>query len=388
MEKDYNALDELAPAMPAAWYIDADQYQRELDAVWKKNWLFVCPGQSLAEIGAYKTFSIGDQHAWVVRREGGELAAYYNNCRHRGSVLLTESEGCLSGGSVYCPYHRWRYDLDDGSLISTSSFKDPQGFDKTEHGLFHIAVQEWNGLVFLNFDAAADWQPASIFSSNRQELEKFSIEKLVLGHHWEHVVACNWKTFWDNFNECLHCPGVHRELVKMVPIFKRGLMEPQDHPDWREHIDDLDPAFRGGVREGVETFSMDGSAQGYALAEGLTDEDRKRGVTYVDSVPAVYIGAHADHVRTVRILPLGPESMALSVDWLFHAQALEDPNYDISNVTEFAKRVLEEDGVASELNQRGMHAAPMLRGVLMPEEYDLKKFKEWVEQALAKHESR
>ena len=74
--------------------------------------------------------------------------------------------------------------------------------------------------------------------------------------------------------------------------------------------------------------------------------------------------------------------MQLSVDWLFHAEALEDPNYDMANVTDFATMVIEEDGVASELNQRGMHAAPMQRGVLMPEEYDLKNFKEWVENAL------
>ena len=38
--------------------------------------------------------------------------------------------------------------------------------------------------------------------------------------------------------------------------------------------------------------------------------------------------------------------------------------------------------VACELNQRGLHAAPMKQGVLMPEEYVLKRLHEWVREHL------
>lgn len=388
MSKDFNALDRAEAGMPTTWYYEPAQYARELEAIWKRHWLFLCPGPVLAQEGDFQTLSIGDQNVWVVRRANGELAGYYNSCRHRGSLLLTDKCGHLPIDSIHCPYHRWRYDLNDGSLISTSSFAEPEGFDKSAHGLYRIAVQEWNGLVFVNLDPTAQWQPEKVFSSNWAELEKYAIGDLVAGQHWDHVVDCNWKTFWDNYGECLHCPGVHRELVKYVPIYKKGLLDERDRPDWRENIDNPDPAFRGGLAEGLETFSRDGTAQGYAIAEGLSEEDRKRGFTYVDSAPSLYIGAHADHVRTVRILPLGPEQMLLSVDWLFHAAALEDPNYDTSNVTDFARQVIEEDAVVSELNQKGMHAAPMKQGVLMPEEYELKSFKEWVENALRLYESR
>ena len=127
MGDDYNALDRIEQGLPIDWYYDPTHYQRELDAIWKKNWLFVCPGPVLREVGDYKTVSLGDQHIWIVRRDGGQLAAYYNNCRHRGSVLLTEPEGNLASGSIYCPYHRWRYDRDDGSVRSTSAFRDPEG---------------------------------------------------------------------------------------------------------------------------------------------------------------------------------------------------------------------------------------------------------------------
>ena len=50
------------------------------------------------------------------------------------------------------------------------------------------------------------------------------------------------------------------------------------------------------------------------------------------------------------------------------------PHYDRSNIIDFAKTVMEEDARARELNQRGLHAAPMTHGVLMPEEYLLECF--------------
>ena len=50
------------------------------------------------------------------------------------------------------------------------------------------------------------------------------------------------------------------------------------------------------------------------------------------------------------------------------------PHYDWPNIIDFAKTVMEEDARARELNQRGLHAASMTHGVLMPQEYLLERF--------------
>ncbi len=81
-------------------------------------------------------------------------------------------------------------------------------------------------------------------------------------------------------------------------------------------------------------------------------------------------------------MPTGPESIEVQVEWMFQPEALADPEYDISNITEFLKQVLTEDGEISEVNQRGMHSAPMKQGVLMPEEYDVKNYRDWLLAAL------
>lgn len=28
-----------------------------------------------------------------------------------------------------------------------------------------------------------------------------------MGHRHERVLDCNWKVFWENYNECLHSSG-------------------------------------------------------------------------------------------------------------------------------------------------------------------------------------
>ena len=43
-----------------------------------------------------------------------------------------------------------------------------------------------------------------------------------------------------------------------------------------------------------------------------------------------------------------------------------------------------EDAAVSELNQQGLHSLAHERGVLMPEEYALKAFHQWVAAALAR----
>ncbi len=380
--KDYNALDVAEKTLPVAWYFDPDHYALELERVWYRQWIYVCRSEEVATAGDFRTLTIGTQPVFVVRKEDGGISGYYNSCRHRGSILLTGTRGRLRSRRISCPYHRWCYAPEDGRLLGVSSFAEPEGFDKTDFGLHRVAATEWRGCIFVNLDASAEFTRQA-FGHGYDELRNFPLEELVLGHVWEKPIQCNWKAFWDNYNECLHCPSVHPELIEMVPIFKRGLLDARDRPDWRDKEESREPKYRGGLREGAETFSRDGSAQGYARTNGLSADDLARGVTYAGVLPSVYIGMHTDHARIVQILPLGPESILMKIEWLFQKEALADPTYDISNITDFAKTILTEDAMVCELNQKGMHARPMNEGVLMPEEYELKAFKGWLLEALA-----
>ena len=377
----YNALKKAEPGLPASWYYDPAQHALEMKSLWRSNWLYVCRSDDVHAPLSYRTFAVGDQNLVVVRAEDGALNAFHNACRHRGSLLCTEPCGRLSSKLLVCPYHQWAYSAEDGRLVRTTSFAEPEGFDRSDYPLFQVACAEWRGSVFIHLDPAAEFNADEVFNRSAETFQNFPLETMVTGHTWTTVIGCNWKTFWENFNECLHCPNVHPELVELVPLFTRRIINPKDVPDWPETQDNPDPKYRGGMRPGGETWSSDGGAQGHVIAS-LTPEDLARGHTYCSIWPNVFIGGYPDHVRIVRMRSLGPEETELKAEWLFEPETLKGGDYDMANVVEFGKLVMEQDAKACELNQQGLHAAPLEQGVLMPEEYILHRFHQWVRSGI------
>jgi glycine betaine catabolism A len=87
--------------------------------------------------------------------------------------------------------------------------------------------------------------------------------------------------------------------------------------------------------------------------------------------------------RAGSLRPLGPEKTELRAEYLFAAEALADPRFDLSNVVDFADLVMSEDAEICEVNQRGLRALPHGGGVLMPEEYRVHSLHEWIRAQLA-----
>lgn len=382
VQKTHYGLSELHDGLPAAWFYDAEHYRRELAAIWQRHWIYVCHENAIAETGAYRTVRIGDQNVVVLRSADGGLRAYHNACRHRGSMLCTAEDGRFKSKLIVCPYHQWSYAAEDGRLVKTTSHSEPANFDKAALGLFPVAVHSWRGCIFVHLEPEAAFDPAHAFDRSSESIDDFPLEDLVVIQRWRKTMACNWKVFWENFNECLHCPNVHPELSDLVPVYGRRISDPRDVAGWEDRIDDPDPAYSGGLRRGAETWSDDGSAQG-RLIPGIDEANRRRGQRYVTSYPGMFIGAYPDHVRTVRILPLGPEETEIVAEWLVPSETAADPNYDKAKIVDFAIMVMGQDAAASELNQRGLHARPFEHGVLMPEEHWVKSFHDWVRAALA-----
>jgi Rieske 2Fe-2S family protein len=376
-ERDpYNGLTQAEPTLPSSAYWDEAAYQLDLDAIWYKNWLLVCREADLAQPLAFRRFRIGTQDIIVLRDDTGALRAFHNTCRHRGSQLCQESEGRLKARLITCPYHAWSYSL-RGDLVRVPSKSLPDGFDKADHPLYRVALSVWRGFVFINLQEDAAGSAQASFDPASGNLGNWPLETLVAGHVLRKVMQCNWKIFWENFNECLHCPGVHKDLSQLVPIYGRGLMSRHDDPEWTRHADNDGPEFSGGLRAGAETWSSDGKTHGPVFS-GLTPAERAAGQTYATSLPSIFIVGHVDYVRTVRLVPLGPEQTELVAEWLFAPEALAAT--DIDNIIAFGTQVLEEDAAICEVNQKGLRSMRHAAGVLMPEEYELHRFHNWVRE--------
>jgi Rieske 2Fe-2S family protein len=376
----YNGLTEHTEGLPAETYFEPRHYERELQRIWYRNWVYVGRSRDLAQARAYRTFELGDQKVLLVRDDQGALQGFHNTCRHRGAALCRESEGLLRTGSIICPYHAWVYNL-QGELLRTSSRTHAAGFEVADYPLYKISVKEWNGFIFV---ALSGHPPPfeKVFDLPLNRLDAWPLAELVVGHVLLKTIDSNWKIFWENYNECLHCPGVHPKLSQLVPIYGRGLLEERDDPQWREHARDADPKYKGGLRSGAATWSSDGRAGRPFPA--VSEADRLAGHIYMTGLPSVFLVGHVDYVRVVRLLPLGPEKTELRVEYLFAPQTLADPQFDLRNVVDFTNLVMTEDAAVCELNQRGLRAAPHARGVVMPEEYVIRQFHEWLHAELAR----
>ncbi|MBX3569490.1 MAG: aromatic ring-hydroxylating dioxygenase subunit alpha [Rhizobiaceae bacterium] len=376
----YNGLTSFQPTLPSSAYWNAEEYQRDLDAIWYRGWVMVCRAADLAQPLDYRVVTVGTQEVLVLRDDRGDIRAFHNTCRHRGSQLCRESEGRLKARLLTCPYHAWSYSL-RGDLVRVPSKSLPPGFDRADYPLYSVGVSVWRGFVFVNLAPSPQGSAASAFDEASADLGNWPLEDLATGHVYSKVMNCNWKIFWENFNECLHCPGVHKHLSELVPIYGRGLMARHDDPDWALHADNDEPRFSGGLRTGAQTWSRDGQPLAIRFP-GLTDAEQAAGQTYAMNLPSMFIVGHVDYVRTVRLLPLGPERTQLVAEWLFPAETLAG-RPDLDNIVSFGKAVLDEDAAICEINQKGLRARPHLAGVLMPEEYDLHRFHRWVRAAHA-----
>lgn len=361
-------LDHCPEGLPKAAYFDAGWYQREMETVFARQWVMVGRAADFAT-GKMRRVLVGAAQVIVVRDSGGTLAAWHNSCPHRGSELCVKPEEDV-GRLIRCPYHAFAYAAADGRLVSTAHAVPTDDFARSAHGLRPVAMRVWNGFLFLNLSA----DPGDIWSDvGLRTMENWPMDRLVTGHRWEHDIHCNWKSFWENYSECLHCPGIHPELCDLVPVYAKGIMAESEALGW---VPDTAPA-QSNLREGAKTWSMDGQLVGPAF-DGLSEDEARVGYSFATLWPSAYVVAHLDHVRAVRLVLLGPGKTRLIAEWYFTPETLAQPGFDAGAVAAFAKIVMTQDGAASEMNQRGMASPAFKAARLMPEEYEIHRFHNWL----------
>ena len=361
-------LDHCPEGLPQAAYLDRDWYAREQATIFARQWVMVGRASDFPA-GRMRRVAVGEAQVIVVRDAEGALAAWHNSCPHRGSELCRAEEEPV-GKLIRCPYHAFSFAAADGRLVATGHAVPTEDFDRKAHGLRPVSHRLWNGFLFLNLMA----DPGEIWSDvGLNTLDNWPMDSLVMGHHWEHDIGCNWKAFWENYSESLHCPGVHPELCDLVPIYAKGIMAPNEALGW---VPEAAPP-RSNLREGAVTWTMDGQPCGPTF-KGLSEQELRIGFGFATLWPSAYIVAHLDYVRAVRVVPMGPEKTRLVAEWYFAPETLAQPGFDAEKVAAFAKLVIEQDGAASATNQRGIRSPAFKAARLMPEEYEIHRFHQWV----------
>jgi len=226
------------PTLTGADYTSDAVYVEERERVWFDSWVCIGRDEEFPKPGDFLVREIAGESVIVTRNPQGEARAFYNVCAHRGTKLLDETgELCGHVGKAFkCPYHAWSFDL-DGRLIGTPNVHEDEHFDREAYPLHEIAVGSYAGFVFVNLSDAPEPLVPSLQEGTESitVFDRYRIDELRIGVRLRYEVAANWKIVVENYNECLHCPTVHPELVSIVPLYRFGEVwdeETQDDGNW------------------------------------------------------------------------------------------------------------------------------------------------------------
>ena len=197
---------------PAVW-TDQEIYEAELDRIFGRAWMLLCPAAQIPKPGDFFVTYVGADRVIVVRQKDGSVSALLNQCRHRGNELERADHGTKKMFS--CSYHGWSYDL-SGKLchIPHEEVLYPEGFDKSAWGCMAMAqVDTYKGLVFGTWDPTAPslleyLGDAAWYADMFLDRGEGGLQLMGGVNKW--IVKTNWKLVADQFTwDLLHPEIAH-----------------------------------------------------------------------------------------------------------------------------------------------------------------------------------
>jgi Rieske 2Fe-2S family protein len=354
-------------ALEREFYCGEDEYRLDLEMIWYRDWLFVGHDCEVPNPGDYLTVQIGEYPVVVVRDRNGELHAFHNACRHRGSRICSAERGTVT--RLVCPYHQWTYHL-DGRLFAARDMGP--GFDRSKYGLHVVHCTSVGGYLFVCLaKAAPDFEPI------RRHIEPYflphNLRQSKVAFETTIVEKANWKLVWENNRECYHCSANHPELTRTFPETPTitGVDGAESNPvitsKWKHweslglpsrfHLSDNGQyrTTRMPLIEGTVSFTMDGKA---AVRRPLSDSivEPDLGTLLLFHYPSIWNHVLADHATSFRLLPLSPTETLLTTKWLVHKDAVEGVDYDVKRMTEVWLATNESDRRVCQENQIGVNS--------------------------------
>lgn len=297
--------------IPPACYVDDAVLALEQRSIFADGWVGLGRADRWPNSGDYSALDIFGEPVIVVRDRAGELKAFANSCRHRGSRIVSGSGNCRK---LKCPFHWWTYDL-DGRLKVYSRMEDAVDFNAAEYGLTEFAIALRDGFAWLSFAESApsidDWlgdfgdlhQPWNLAQWRSTRVREFDVE-------------CNWKTFIEVFNEYYHLPMVHPDSISHL----------YPEPD---AVDLTTGRYttQFGATDGVAALLEQGKQHALPVATGLKGREAM-GVRYTWVYPNMTFALAQDSMWIYQVLPLATDRSHITQTICFPQASLELDDFE------------------------------------------------------------
>jgi phenylpropionate dioxygenase-like ring-hydroxylating dioxygenase large terminal subunit len=287
-------LDDMS--LPGWLYHDPEFFEAEKKAFLRAAPQVVCHESEIREPGEWRSLEYLGESVIVIRGDDGEIRAFSNVCRHRGSRIVDGHGGCAK--VLTCPYHAWSYSR-EGQLVGVPHRNEYPGLQTDKLGLVPLAVETWRGFLFVALEPGAP-SVAEMMAPYEHEVEPYRFEELrVLGRVTVRPRQLNWKTLCDNYSDGLHIPVGHPGLTRLFG--KSYRIEAKAHVDKMEG--DL-----------VDKTSANPSERAYQQWLPKIDElpdSHQRKWLYFKLFPNIAFDIYPDQVDFMQFLPLSSTTTML-----------------------------------------------------------------------------
>ena len=209
-EIEFNSVDQ---------YQSEAIFQRERDQMFARLPAVAAHVSELPNPGDFVKREIAGRSILVTRDAQGEVHAFLNICRHRGTQLVDDESGCKH--RFTCPYHAWSY-ANTGELVSVphmdTGFPD---LDKAQYSLKSLQCEERFGFIWVIATPDVSFDFDTYYAPIAAEAEGLDLANMAIAHEEKKVHNSNWKVLVEGGIESYHFKVAHRKTIG--PYFEDNL---------------------------------------------------------------------------------------------------------------------------------------------------------------------
>jgi len=386
-------------SLPQQFYCAEDVFKVEMEQIFYKEWLFVGITGEIPANGNFITLDVGDNPITIIRDQHGEVRAFHNVCRHRGSKLCLVKQGKVP--KLVCPYHQWTYEL-DGNLLFAGTEMGAE-FDKSDFGLHGVHCRVAGGYIFISLSD----EPTNIdgfFDDLAHYLEPYDLDNSKVAIESTLIEDANWKLVIENNRECYHCNGSHPELLNTLQEWddtedprasdafkaqvaaKQAMWEAEGIP--YKHVSHghglRNRIVRMPLLEGTVSMTIDGNAGCKKLMGRIENPDL--GSMRILHLPNSWSHAMGDHLIAFQVVPLGAQKTQVTTKWIVHKDAVEGVDYDVDHLRRVWDATNVQDRTLAENNQKGINSIAYQPGPYSKTfEFGVVNFIDWFSDTMQKN---
>jgi Rieske 2Fe-2S family protein len=274
-------------------------------------------------------------------------------------------------------------------------------FPKENFGLNPIEVAVIGGLIYVCLTTPAPVDIEEVRTRLGPYLAPYELPKTKIAYQKDIIESCNWKLIIENNRECLHCPSNHPELL--VPLYSAGFGKGLD----KDNVQPSEQRFQETLQEKEREWESLGlpyhlleypdglwfravrlPLANQCISHTLKPEHACKKLLGSFKRPegsGLSLWTHpnswnhflSDHIVTFAVFPLSVDRTLVRTKWLVAADAVEDVDYDLDNLTKVWTQTNAQDQSLAEGAYRGICSGGYLPGPLADEEYLVKQFLSW-----------